>query len=147
MVGRERRSGRPGVERRGWWERIEELAAANPTDVDVACFAITNLVAINERHGYLHGDLVLRVAAERVSNGLDTGDVIARLGGASFVVLAHDVEPGELRERIVTEVAVDGIGVRVGVARQRPGEPIRATMARADLDLREQPERQSAARS
>lgn len=126
---------------RGWWDRIEGAVAADPGDLLIACVAIANLAAINDRHGHLHGDLVLRVTAESLLELLGADDLVARLGGANFMVLAHRLDPDELAEAIVAAVAVDGVAVRVGVACQQPDEPIRATMARADLDQRGGPVR------
>jgi diguanylate cyclase (GGDEF)-like protein len=123
---------------RGLWEEVAQIPWSKPASVDVtvARVSIDDLKDLNQRHGHLLGDQVLRSLAERLEASLRAGDVVARLGGAEFVVLAHHFEAEGLRRRIAAEVGEVGVAVHIGVAHHELGEPIRTTVARADLDLR-----------
>lgn len=123
---------------RGLWQQLSRFPWGTPAAVDVSIVrvAVDDLKELNHRHGHLLGDQVLRSLAERLTAGVRSGDVVARLGGGEFVVLAHGFEPDLLRRRLARELAEVGVRVHLGIARHEPGEPIRTTVARADLDLR-----------
>lgn len=123
---------------RGLWERLARIPWSKPasSDVSVARVALRDLRELNERHGHQLGDQVLRSLAERLTACVRTGDVVARLGGGEFVVLAHGFDPERLRQRLLEDLGDVGVDVHVGVAHHELGEPIRTTVARADLDLR-----------
>jgi diguanylate cyclase (GGDEF)-like protein len=123
---------------RGLWERLSRIRWGTPAvaDVNVVRVAVDDLKELNLRHGHLLGDQVLRSLAARLSAAVRSGDVVARLGGGAFVVVALGSDPELLRRRLGRELAEVGVGVHLGVARHEPGEPIRTTVARADLDLR-----------
>ncbi len=97
---------------------------------------------VNDRCGHAAGDEVLRTTASRLRDQLRQDDVVARIGGDEFVVVAHGLDPDGARalgERLVAVVAepleldVDGtlrtpsIGASVGLVVSADG---RATPAR-----------------
>jgi diguanylate cyclase (GGDEF)-like protein len=125
---------------RGLWERLALPPAARTADgtLAVARLGLDDLRAFNLEHGYLAGDLLLRTVATQVRGCIGAQDVIARLGGAEFAVLVAELEPEELAARLRRQVQVEGATVWVGVARRDGDEPLRTTVARADLDLRQQ---------
>jgi diguanylate cyclase (GGDEF)-like protein len=90
--------------------------------------------AVNDRHGHLTGDMVLREAARRLRASLRASDVIARYGGEEFVVAAPDcgIEDAlALAERFRASICARPIDV--------PGGPVAVTMslgvaATADMD-------------
>jgi diguanylate cyclase (GGDEF)-like protein len=47
---------------------------------------------VNDTHGHAAGDLVLRVAAQRMLSVVRTEDIIARVGGDEFVLLLQGME-------------------------------------------------------
>lgn len=75
-------------------------------------FDLDHFKAVNDTHGHLIGDQVLREVTDTARNGLRDGDVIVRSGGEEFLVLlpgagGHDVEHiGERLRRRVAAVAV-----------------------------------------
>ncbi len=53
---------------------------------------------INDRYGHLVGDQVLMMLAPRMQSAVRRGDLVARVGGDEFVVIADQLEPGEAQE-------------------------------------------------
>jgi diguanylate cyclase (GGDEF)-like protein/PAS domain S-box-containing protein len=103
--------------------------------------------AVNDEHGHLVGDAVLRTIADRLKAGVRPSDTVARLGGDEFVILVEGAgEEGvqALAERLRVAVAAPMIvanldlqvGVSVGVALCTGGveEPL-ALLARADRSM------------
>jgi len=75
---------------------------------------------VNDTHGHLVGDELLRVVARRLENAVRSGDLVARLGGDEFAVLLNTATAEEVQltaerlARLVAEpVDVDGVTVRV----------------------------------
>jgi two-component system cell cycle response regulator len=97
-------------------------------ELGVAMFDIDHFKKVNDGHGHLAGDAVLRAVARRVGSLIRAEDVLARYGGEEFVILARGV-PREgvvrLAERVrraVEELPIDvggqtlSLTVSVGVA-------------------------------
>ncbi|MDP2005467.1 MAG: EAL domain-containing protein [Rubrivivax sp.] len=84
---------------------------------------------VNDRHGHMVGDLVLKEVAQRLARCLRSSDLRARYGGDEFVVVVDEREgPGTARaaaERIVERLSwpmtfgdlTVNIGASVGIAR------------------------------
>lgn len=70
---------------------------------------LDNFKDVNDRHGHLIGDVVLREAARRLSNCVRDGDHIVRFGGDEFVVLVERAAgPAEMQpiiQRIAAAIA------------------------------------------
>jgi diguanylate cyclase len=69
--------------------------AASPDQQKLLCGALLDLdhfKHINDAHGYLAGDEVLRTAAQALQTSLRQGDFVARIGGDEFALLlpVHD---------------------------------------------------------
>jgi diguanylate cyclase (GGDEF)-like protein len=66
--------------------------------------------AVNDVHGHVAGDQILRMTAERLAAGLREGDHAARVGGDEFVALLGRIDgAGELEDiatRLATELRV-----------------------------------------
>ena len=82
---------------------------------------------VNDEHGHVVGDRVLRVVAERFKAASRPSDLLARLGGDEFAVLAYDVDRdgaqaigqrivASLHSPISTEATSHQVGVSIGAA-------------------------------
>ncbi|PZP32946.1 MAG: GGDEF domain-containing protein [Roseateles depolymerans] len=71
-------------------------------------FDLDHFKRVNDLHGHQAGDQVLREAAERARSQVRRGELLARLGGEEFVVLATDCRPeqaAQLAERLRATLA------------------------------------------
>jgi diguanylate cyclase (GGDEF)-like protein len=94
------------MNRRGLDAHVRDLAAV-PTDVGVIAIDIDNFKAINDSHGHAVGDQVIAECAVRLRDSLRLGDVVSRVGGEEFVVLAQasPLLTAQLSERLRSTVA------------------------------------------
>lgn len=105
--------------RRYLQERLRgELASARRSQTPLACLLLDadHFKRINDKHGHLAGDSVLRELARRISSEIRANDIGARFGGEEFAVLL----PGT-----PTDVA------------EKLGERIRETVSRTPIELSE----------
>jgi diguanylate cyclase (GGDEF)-like protein len=107
--------------RRHTMESIEhELArASNGPGVGVLMFDVDHFKRVNDRHGHAGGDAVLVEVAERLRHGVREWDVVARLGGEEFCVVAPGLDSEDavaaLGERLRTAVADRPVTLANGV--------------------------------
>lgn len=80
---------------------------------------------VNDTHGHMAGDEVLREAARRFSDCLRASDTCARFGGDEFVVLLQDIQSADdamtvaqrLQESLTRPFIIgNGLGVDVGAS-------------------------------
>jgi diguanylate cyclase (GGDEF)-like protein len=94
-------------------ERLEELLAAQ-IPLSVVFCDLDHFKRINDTHGHAVGDEVLRAMGARLARRLAATDVVARIGGDEFVVVAAGVRqqdaPGLLR-RIEEAFARDPVHI------------------------------------
>ncbi len=79
---------------------------------------------VNDRHGHLIGDLVLKTVAQRMSRVLRQGEIRARYGGDEFAAVIEyatdDAVPRTVSRRLIEELSepmdFEGLAVRVGAS-------------------------------
>lgn len=110
---------------------------------------IDHFKQINDTHGHLLGDRVLRVIAQTLQANIKGRDLAARLGGDEFAVLllqSRDQGAEALAEQIRLAVAagrirregreaIGAVTLSIGVAIARTDEPFESLYARADAEL------------
>ncbi|MEW5929292.1 MAG: GGDEF domain-containing protein [Gemmatimonadota bacterium] len=114
---------------RYFWERLAEeyartVRTGEPTSVLVV--DLDHFKEVNDRHGHLVGDRVLRETAQAVAAAIrraDTAarveDMAARVGGEEFAILLPDTgleDAAVVAERVRAEIRERGVPVRDGEA-------------------------------
>ena len=129
---------------------LRELSAAIPRAAKtgqplvVIMADLDHFKVVNDRHGHLVGDKVLRDVAARIRAALREFDLVGRYGGEEFVILlentslhtAHQVAE-RIRRRIAGQpIELGGASVEVtisqGLAIYREGDDVPALLRRAD---------------
>jgi diguanylate cyclase (GGDEF)-like protein len=85
---------------------------------------VDGLKSVNDGHGHLAGDAMLRAVANRLSGQVRLADVLARWGGDEFVLIAPAADRNEaasLAERLRAGIASLAIGA--------PGAELRVTLS------------------
>jgi diguanylate cyclase (GGDEF)-like protein len=102
---------------------------------------------VNDTHGHLVGDSVLRGVAARIQSAVRDVDTVGRYGGEEFVIILDRTSAATARkiaERVRRRVAAEPINVSgrefrmtlsLGLARARAGDTIESLIARADAAL------------
>jgi diguanylate cyclase (GGDEF)-like protein len=110
------------LNRRAWDEAVlreQARCLRQPRAVAIVVVDLDELKAVNDEHGHLAGDVLLRLTGGVLREILRPSDVVARIGGdefAAMVVDAADEAPGSIAERIRRDLAGEGIGASVGAA-------------------------------
>lgn len=69
-------------------------SARDATRLAVLYLDMDGFKAVNDLHGHETGDALLRELGERLATGSRQGEVIGRIGGDEFAVVAENVPPG-----------------------------------------------------
>jgi diguanylate cyclase (GGDEF)-like protein/PAS domain S-box-containing protein len=113
----------------------------------VLLFDIDHFKEVNDTHGHLGGDAVLRAVGEATTGVLRQTDQAGRYGGEEFLIVLADTGPaGALlaAHRVVEAIrdievewagAVIPVRASVGVSTVRAGDTVETLLARADAAL------------
>src|SRR2546423_444072 len=121
------------LNRRCFMERLlaeVERSVRSGAPFTVALIDVDNFKAINDTHGHLAGDEVLRTLAHACMQHMREGDTFARFGGEEFAVLLPGTDAAQalhwlerLREQVAqlrVELAGAPVGVPGGIGGGRP---------------------------
>ncbi|EYR64299.1 diguanylate cyclase [Actinotalea ferrariae CF5-4] len=126
---------------------LEELTfqatrVAEGQAVSVVYFDLDRFKAVNDARGHATGDAVLRAVAAAATTVVRQGDVLGRLGGEEFVVVAPGTDRDQavqLAERLreaLPQAVLRSVGLRVtasfGVSVLRPRESPESVLGRVD---------------
>ncbi|MCG6538460.1 diguanylate cyclase [Pseudomonas sp. KSR10] len=112
--------------------------------VGIAYCDLDNFKRINERYGHATGDEALKLAAQAMTSILREGDILCRLGGEEFVVLApvrNESEITPIAERLCHAVRMASVGfpsrlsTSIGTSVLGADEMLREGLHRADAAL------------
>ena len=124
--------------------RASEMLATPGMQLALMIVDIDHFKTINDEHGHLVGDDILRAIAEVLRNGVRAPASLGRLGGEEFVILlprADEPSARRLAERVVSEVrALDvsrwlpgrRVTVSIGFTLSAPGDSVGLMLRRAD---------------
>ena len=123
-------------------------------------FDLNGFKAVNDRHGHLQGDQLLKAIGQQIKGCVRESDIVCRWGGDEFVVLLKDapLHIAEDRANRIQNNAFgqfllgDGdksirvnIGSSVGIAQYRVGESANDFFKRADKIMYEKKAQRKAA--
>ena len=106
------------LNRRGLLEQLTHLRELGRRRVTVLVLDIDRFKSVNDSFGRPVGDQILTAFSKRLLNTVRTGDVAARLEGATFAVLMVGVPPGHLEATVAR--LIQAISQRYGVAGHGP---------------------------
>lgn len=132
-------------------ELIERIGVAlrvpGAPSVALAVIDLDQFKRVNDSHGHLAGDAVLRDFAEVMQAQAQRGDAVGRWGGEEFIALIADADAESAQgwadellarvrsRRVATAGGQIGYRISVGVAVAAAGDDMDALVARADRAL------------
>lgn len=114
------------------------LGVARDEEVTLFLVDLDGFGLVNEAHGREVGDRYLRKAAAILSRGTRGDDFLARIAGDRFAIVSpgcDEVAAPSVARRIRATLFAEGLRACVGHATAAAGEPLTATMARAQTSL------------
>jgi len=136
--------------RRGLERSAQPILDAGLSGTALLMVDVDHFKIVNDTHGHVLGDKVLRAIAATVRANIKGRDIAARIGGDEFAVLLPQTTVQgalALAEHIRAAVAdgrihrgdgkdlVGSVTLSIGVAIRNPGEPLESLMERADAAL------------
>ena len=116
--------------RRSWDDSLRRAvsrARRNGLPLAVLLCDVDRFKQVNDVHGHLAGDHVLKQTASLIASRVRDGDVVARLGGDEFAVLCPDIGLDE------ATVLGQALADRAGAARLPDGTPVSFSIGAAAL--------------
>lgn len=75
--------------RRYCMEYIEKIREEKEHDYTIVCFDLNDLKITNDTYGHARGDVLIKSAAEVISETFDEYGVVARMGGDEFIAILN----------------------------------------------------------
>ncbi len=117
-----------GAANRRAWDRAVEAEERRRQryggHASVVMVDVDDLGGVNQAHGHLGGDLMLRIVADTLAEVSRDSDTVARVGDDEFALLALGCDEDHLRvviSRLRQALGRQGVGASVGGASRRPG--------------------------
>ncbi len=143
--------GLTGLRNRLWVEAQIERRMAGASPLCVAIVDIDDFKKVNDNHGHVAGDELLKQFATEIKFACRSTDVIGRWGGDEFIILLDcgiaeaQVQIDRLRDWVCGSYKVTGksgpvslrINASIGVAEHRPPETMKQLLSRADAAMYE----------
>ena len=141
------------LNRRFFEEKLTHHMARNQKiggNLQLIFFDIDHFKVVNDTHGHLTGDDLLRIVAKTLKDYVKGKDIVCRFGGEEFLILLPDtplqgatVVAEKIRQHFdnmtwkqkKTGISLGKITLSAGVATHRPGESTEAFVNRADAAL------------
>jgi diguanylate cyclase (GGDEF)-like protein len=126
---------------------FEVAETATPDAMALVIVDIDRFKRVNDTHGHLAGDEVIRTIAEIMAGELGHLGCVGRIGGEEFALVGSGIDCNDLAERLFefcrrvagTPIVVNGgavvVTVSAGVALRRPGGSFADLYAEADRAL------------
>jgi diguanylate cyclase (GGDEF)-like protein len=127
-------------------QAIQE-ARRNQSPLCALLLDLDHFKQLNDSHGHLAGDTVLRGFARQLGDNLRQSDIICRWGGEEFILLLKDTPPEQARllaEKILQQTEQNrfehngtqlSITTSIGLAELHPDDALDQLIARADRAL------------
>lgn len=127
-------------------QAIQE-ARRNPSPLCALLLDLDNFKDLNDNHGHLAGDEVLRGFANKLRDNLRQSDIICRWGGEEFILLLKDTSPEQARllaEKVRQQTEHSNFSYKgaslqittsIGLAELHPDDSLSELLARADRAL------------
>jgi diguanylate cyclase (GGDEF)-like protein len=150
-----------GLRCRLWVEGQIEQSLREARPLCVAILDINEFKQVNDQHGHLTGDEVLKQFAQEMRSACRSTDIIGRWGGDEFILLLScameeaRAQIDRLREWVCGNYKIQGsaapiklrVEASIGVAEGLPGESMKELIERADAEMYRDKAAQGASRS
>lgn len=129
--------------RRGWDKLLEQENQRCKRYGHPACVVsidLDNLKTVNDEQGHASGDALLRRAAEAINSAARESDVVARIGGDEFTILAIQCDAKNakaLTERMSVELDLANVSASFGFSMWHASGSLADALERADLKMYE----------
>ncbi len=131
-----------GLHNRRGWDRVVAAEEARCRRYGhpacVVAVDLDDLKAVNDADGHAAGDALIRRAARALSAAARAADVVARVGGDEFVILAVETDPDAvvgLVGRLRAALGAADVRASFGVAPREPDRGLKAAWADADAGM------------
>ena len=122
-------------------------ARRNQSPLSALMLDLDHFKQLNDSHGHLAGDRMLRAFADQLRSNLRQSDIVCRWGGEEFILLLRETAPAQARqiaEKIRQQAAslqplpdnpALALTVSIGVSSLQADEALDPLLARADRAL------------
>jgi diguanylate cyclase (GGDEF)-like protein len=138
-----------GLRSRLWVEGQIEQSLQVGAPFCIAIIDIDKFKRVNDEHGHLAGDELLKKFAAKMRSVCRDTDTIGRWGGDEFILLLHcrireaKTQIDRLREWVCGNYTVQGssgpqklrVRASIGLAEEQPGESMKKLIERADAEM------------